>query len=70
MKSNRVTVLTQTSLDESPAMAPNGRMIMYATKRGGRSVLSTVSVDGGVQVTVPVQNADVREPAWGPFRTQ
>ncbi len=68
-KSGRVTILTQTSLDESPALAPNGRMIMYATKRGGRSVLSTVSVDGGVQVTVPVQNADVREPAWGPFRT-
>ncbi len=69
VKSGRVTVLTQTSLDESPALAPNGRMIMYATKRGGRSVLSTVSVDGGVQVTVPVNNADVREPAWGPFRT-
>lgn len=70
VKSGRVTVLTQTSLDESPALAPNGRMVMYATKRGGRSVLSTVSVDGGVQVTVPVQNADVREPAWGPFRSQ
>lgn len=68
-KSGRVTILTQTSLDESPALAPNGRMIMYATKRGGRSVLSTVSVDGGVQVIVPVQNVDVREPAWGPFRT-
>lgn len=69
-KSGRVTVLTQTNLDESPALAPNGRMIMYATKKGGRSVLSTVSVDGGVQVTVPVPNADVREPAWGPYRSR
>lgn len=68
VKSNRVTVLTQTSLDESPALAPNGRMIMYATQRGGQSILSTVSVDGGVQVPVPAVNGNVREPAWGPYR--
>jgi TolB protein len=70
VKSGRVTVLTQTNLDESPALAPNGRMIMYATKRGRQGVLATVSVDGGVQVPLPALSGDVREPAWGPFKTR
>jgi TolB protein len=68
VKTGRVTVLTQTNLDESPALAPNGRMIMYATKQGRQGVLATVSVDGGVQVSLPSRNGDVREPAWGPFK--
>ncbi|HSC76746.1 MAG TPA: Tol-Pal system beta propeller repeat protein TolB [Pseudomonadales bacterium] len=70
VKSGRVTILTQTNLDESPALAPNGRMIMYATKKGRQGVLATVSVDGGVQVPLPAKNGDVREPAWGPFTTR
>lgn len=70
VKSGRVTVLTQTNLDESPTLAPNGRMIMYATKRGGTGVLSTVSVDGGVQVPLSSGSGNVREPAWGPFKAR
>jgi TolB protein len=70
VKSGRVTALTQTDLDESPSMAPNGRMLMYATKAGNRGVLSTVSVDGGVQVKLPSQGGDLREPAWGPFKSR
>lgn len=70
VKTGRVTVLTQTNLDESPTLAPNGRMIMYATKKGRQGLLATVSVDGGVQVPLPPKNGDVREPAWGPFKTR
>ena len=36
----RLTVLTSTSLDESPSIAPNGSIVLYATKRGGESILS------------------------------
>jgi TolB protein len=68
VKSGRVTILTQTDLDESPTLAPNGRMMMYATVQGNHGVLSSVSVDGGVQVMLPSQNGDVREPSWGPFK--
>lgn len=62
-----VHVLTETALDESPTLAPNGRMLMYATKEKDRGILSAVSLDGGVKVRLPSTLGDVREPAWSPF---
>ena len=62
-----VRELTSTIQDESPTFAPNGEMIMYATQRGGRSLLATVSPDGSVQQTLRFQQGSVREPAWSPF---
>jgi TolB protein len=59
--------LTTTSLDESPTIAPNASMIMYASKEGGRGVLNAVSIDGRVKFQLPVAQGDVREPAWSPF---
>jgi len=61
-------VLTDTPLDESPTFAPNGRMVLYATERGGRGVLASVSSDGRVRQTLKLQEGDVREPAWSPFQ--
>ena len=45
---DRLTVLTETSLDESLSIAPNGSIVLYATKRGDDSILGAVAVDGGV----------------------
>jgi TolB protein len=64
---DRLTVLTSTQLDESPSIAPNGSMVLYATKYGDRGILSAVSVDGGVKFRLPARSGDVREPAWSPY---
>lgn len=68
--SARWSTLSPGSLDESPSFAPNGAMVLYAAREGGRGVLYSVSSDGRVRQRLVVANADVREPAWGPFRQQ
>ena len=64
---NRVTSLTSTELDESPSIAPNGSMVLYATKYAGRGILSAVAVDGDAKFRLPAREGDVREPAWSPY---
>ena len=66
----RLQVLTSTQLDESPSIAPNGSMVLYATKFGDRGILSAVAVDGGVKFRLPSRSGDVREPAWSPYMTR
>jgi TolB protein len=61
-------VLTDGSLDESPSFAPNGSMIIYATANAGRGVLSAVSEDGRFHQRLTLQEGDVREPVWSPYR--
>ncbi|WP_372985407.1 Tol-Pal system beta propeller repeat protein TolB [Marinobacter sp.] len=61
------TVLTRTESDESPSVSPNGRMLIYATKQSGNSVLTVISADGGAAYSLPASEGDVREPAWGPI---
>ena len=63
----RMLELTETRLDESPTVAPNGAMVIYATKQGDRGILSAVSLDAGVKYFLPAKSGDVREPAWSPF---
>jgi TolB protein len=60
-------VLTTGRLDESPSFAPNGAMVIYATREGGRGVLATTSVDGRVQQRLAGGAGEIREPAWSPF---
>lgn len=62
-----IRILTNTELDESPTVAPNASMIMYAAKENGRGVLNAVSIDGKVKIRLPVDSGDVRDPAWSPF---
>ena len=59
--------VTDTNDDESPSFAPNGRLIMYATRSQGRDVLMTTTLDGRIRTRLLSSGLDVREPAWGPF---
>lgn len=68
MASGRVRLLTRdTNLDESPSVAPNGSMVIYAATENDRSILAAVSVDGEVKFRLPSRFGDVREPAWSPI---
>jgi TolB protein len=59
--------LTSTALDESPSIAPNASMVIYASKAGDRGILNAVSIDGRVKFQLPSSQGDVREPSWSPF---
>jgi len=63
----QVQVLTQGAIDESPSVAPNGKLIIYASEVGGRGILAAVSSDGRVKQRLTAATSDVREPAWGPL---
>lgn len=67
LRTGGVSLLTQTFMDESPTIAPNGSVILYATQEGVRGVLAAVSLDGRVKFRLPSTDGDVREPAWSPF---
>ncbi|GAA3939689.1 Tol-Pal system beta propeller repeat protein TolB [Litoribacillus peritrichatus] len=67
LQTGRIKVLTESDLDESPSVAPNGGMVIYATKYRGQGVLSVVSIDGDVSMRLPSNKGDVREPAWSPY---
>ena len=66
----RWSMLSPGSLDESPSFAPNAGMVLYAAREGGRGVLYAVSADARVRQRLVLANGDVREPAWGPYRSQ
>jgi TolB protein len=60
-------VLTTGPLDESPSIAPNGKLVLYANETQGRGILNAVSADGRVKQRIVAPATDVREPAWGPL---
>lgn len=63
-----VQSVTDTTADESPSFAPNGRLIVYATRQGGREALMTTTLDGKIKARLAGQGGDIREPDWGPFQ--
>jgi TolB protein len=62
-----VAVLTKGHFDVSPSYAPNGAVLIYASRDRDRGVLALVSADGRVQQRLVSSEGEVQEPAWGPF---
>ncbi|MEH6471954.1 MAG: Tol-Pal system beta propeller repeat protein TolB [Halopseudomonas sp.] len=67
LKTGRLDILTQTYLDESPSIAPNGSIVIYATQIDSKEVLAAVSLDGQVKFILPSKQGNVREPSWSPY---
>lgn len=65
--SGTLKVLTHSSLNDSPTLAPNGMMVMFGSNEGGRGVLGAVTLDGRLKMRLPAQEGSVQEPAWSPF---
>jgi TolB protein len=62
-----VQVLTKGPSDVSPSYAPNGAVLIYASRNNGRGVLALVSADGHVQQRLVASEGELQEPAWAPF---
>jgi TolB protein len=64
LASGTLRTLSDTNDDESPSFAPNGRLIVYATRSQGRDVLMTTTLDGRIKTRLLTSGLDMREPAW------
>lgn len=67
MITGQQTVLTHHGRDESPSLAPNGKMVVYASSENGHGVLEVVSTNTQVSYRLPATDGNVQEPAWSPF---
>jgi TolB protein len=67
LDTGRVSQLTSAPQDESPSLAPNGRLALYATEQNGKGLIGLISLDGRVNMHLPERQGNVQEPAWSPF---
>ncbi len=67
IRTRKLEILTATENDESPCIAPNGNVILYATKDGNASYLAGVNLSSNVEFKLPALNGKLKEPSWSPF---
>ncbi len=63
---NFVRTLTNSMMDESPSISPNGNVIVYAVKINGTGMLAGVTLSGA-KFILPASEGAVREPSWSSF---
>ena len=67
LKTGKMRILTDTFLDESPTVSPNGNVIIYATKHEGKDTLAGITIDGKTKFIMSSLKGEAREPAWSPL---
>ena len=67
LRTGKLRILTDTQLDESPTISPNGKVIIYATKKDEKNILAGISIDGKTHFVLPTSSGEVREPSWSPL---
>jgi TolB protein len=67
LASGNARTITDTTDDESPSFAPNGRFVVYSTRADGRDVLMMSNTDGRGKAVLGDSGTGYREPVWGPF---
>ncbi|WP_241696012.1 Tol-Pal system beta propeller repeat protein TolB [Solimonas terrae] len=67
LATGQMRILSDGPLDEGPAFAPGGAVIIYSSQGPKGRQLATVSVDGRVRLTMRQAGGDVQEPAWSPL---
>lgn len=55
--------LGNTGIDEAPSFSPNGKRVVYASKQGGKGVLTIKSLNGGESFGKSGQGT-IRSPVW------
>ena len=55
--------LGNTGIDEAPSFSPNGKRVVYASKQGGKGVLTIKSLNGGESFGKSGQGV-IRSPVW------
>lgn len=68
LQNQAIRIVSDGRQDESPSFAPNGTMIIFATRSQGRGVLAAVATESNLKQNIASEEGDVREPVWSPFR--
>ncbi len=64
LSSGAITSLTNSGWDERPSFSPNGKLLLFTTREGGKSVLMSVTLDGKVVSRLQTADGEVRQAAW------
>ena len=57
-------VISRGRLDEAPSFAPNGKMVLFASKKLNKGILVAASNDGRIRKEIELIGENVREPIW------